>query len=183
MLIPSRDQCLSLMKQEQMPLHIRNHSLVVTEVALYLARLLNRNGTQLNLKLIESAGLLHDIAKMRCIKTGENHARLGAQMLRKWGYFLLAPIVEEHILIDPSHLKGPLTESLIVNYADKRVKHEEIVSLEDRFEDLAQRYGKTPQARATIQEKLRLYLGLEEKIFDHLTIEPDELLHWTVHEG
>lgn len=177
MLIPTRDQCLDLMARERMPHHIQRHSKVVTRVALYLSRQLNRNGVRLNLDLVESAGLLHDIAKARCIETGENHASVGAQMLQKWGYPLLAPIVEEHISFDPASLKEPLTESLIVNYADKRVKHDEIVTVEDRFHDLIERYAKTQEVREILLEKLNQYLLLEQKIFEHISVEPADLVH------
>ena len=182
MRIPTRDQCLLLMEQEHMPPHIQKHSIVVTRIALYLSRLLNGNGVRIHLELVESAGLLHDIAKARCIRTGENHARLGGEIVRAWGYPLLAPIVEEHISLDLASLERPITESLIVNYADKRVKHDEIVTIRERFHDLTERYGKTPQARAILQEKLGHYLLLEQKIFEHIAIEPEDLLSLSMDE-
>ena len=117
MLVPNRNECFTIMEQEFMPLHIRRHSQMVAGVALYLCHHLNNLGTRLNPELIESAGLLHDIAKMRCLETGGNHAKVGAEFLLKNGYPLLAPIVAEHIYLDSAQLEGPLTESLIINYA------------------------------------------------------------------
>ena len=39
----------------------------------------------------------------------------------------IARIVEEHISLDSSQVAGPVTESLIVNYSDKRVRHDQVV--------------------------------------------------------
>lgn len=165
------------MRQEGMPPHIQKHSLVVTRIALYLTRLLNEDSSRLDARLVESAGLLHDIAKMQCILTGENHALVGAYMVEQWGYHAIAPIVADHIHLKPEQLDGPLTESLLVNYADKRVKHEEIVTLEERFRDLIERYSTSSEMRRGLEGKLSLYLRLQEKIFERIIVDPDDLLY------
>lgn len=174
MIIPVRTECLILMEQVDMPPHIRRHSLLVAEIALYLGRLLNKNSVRLNLLLLEAGALLHDIGKMLSIATGEGHETVGAKMVSERGYLPLAPIVQEHVSMDTMRLQGPITESLVVNYADKRVKHDEIVTLQERFEDLAHRYAKTEEHRMRLREKLDEYVMLERKIFDHLAISPVE---------
>ncbi len=175
MAIPTRDQCMVLMERALMPEHIQQHSFVVAHVALYLGGLLNQNSVRLDLELLEAGALLHDIAKARGLSTGERHEDVGARMLADWGYASLSPIVQEHVMLDPAILRGPITESLIVNYADKRVKHDQVVSLSDRFFDLIGRYAKTSEHRTWLREKFDLYLQLEARIFEHLTINPDEL--------
>jgi putative nucleotidyltransferase with HDIG domain len=175
MVIPVRTQCLALMERVEMPPHIRRHSMMVAEIALYLGRLLNKNSVRLDLDLLEAGALLHDIGKMRSIATGERHDTLGAKMLDQWGYQQLTPIVQEHASMDVARLHGPITESLVVNYADKRVKHDQIVTIQERFEDLIVRYGKTEQHRIRLREKLDEYLMLEGRLFEHLTISPIEV--------
>ncbi len=69
-------------------------------------------------------------------------------------------------------LTGPLTESLIVNYSDKRVKHDQVVSLDERYQDLIERYAKAPPQTQFLLEKLDLYIELERTIFSHLNIAP-----------
>jgi uncharacterized protein len=155
-----------------MPPHIQRHSCMVAEIALFLGRLLNRNSIRLDLKLLEAGSLLHDIGKPRSLFTGERHEELGAVMLEKQGYGVLASIVREHVSLDTARANGPITESIMVNYADKRVRHDEVVTLEDRFHDLMARYAKTAEHRALMREKLKLFLGLEKRIFEHLTIRP-----------
>jgi hypothetical protein len=64
---------------------------------------------------------------------------------------------------------------LLVNYADKRVKHDQVVTLEERFWDLADRYGHTLERKSRLQENLDLYLRLENRIFEDLNIQPPDL--------
>lgn len=175
LVIPTRSQCRALMDQAKMPAHIKNHSFVVAQIAVYLGGLLNQNSVRLNLELLEAGALLHDIAKDRTLSTGERHENVGARMLEEWGYTLLSPIVKEHVVLDGTVLSGPITESLLVNYADKRVKHDQIVSLGERFSDLIGRYAKTEEHQDWLREKFALYVLLESKIFKHLTIKPDDL--------
>jgi len=172
MLIPSRTQCMELLGQFDMPQHIRRHSLLVAEVALLLAARLNQNSSGLDLRLIEAAALLHDVGKVSSLKTGENHAVLGAQMIQGIVAPAVARIVEEHISLDSSQVAGPVTESLIVNYSDKRVRHDQVVLLEERYYDLIERYAKGPSHVQFLRHKLDLCFALERTIFSHLTIEP-----------
>lgn len=170
--VPSRSECFSLMEEVEMPCHIRIHSAMVAEFALYLGRHLDNDHIRLDLDLLEAGALLHDIGKPRSLETGERHHELGAEMLDARGYSILSPIVREHIAMDFDRATGPITESLLVNYADKRVKHDEIVTLEDRFEDLIVRYTQTAEQATFLRERFTLYQTLEDRIFDHLSIGP-----------
>ena len=51
-------------------------------------------------------------------------------------------------------------EEQIVNYADKRVKHQQIVSLGDRINDLKERY---PKSVDLIEAKLPYFIEFEKK--------------------
>ncbi len=53
----------------------------------------------------------------------------------------------------------------MVNYADKRVLHDLVVTLADRFADLKQRYGRTPEALGRIAATEISSQALEEKLF------------------
>jgi putative nucleotidyltransferase with HDIG domain len=170
--IPSRTECIELQRQFNMPENIRRHSLLVAEVALRLAAGLNNNSSRLDLQLIEAGALLHDVGKMSGLRSGEDHAALGAKMLDGIVDPAVVRIVGEHISLDSSQVNGAVTESLVVNYSDKRVRHDEVVSIEERYRDLIQRYAKAPQQAQLLLEKLDLYLALERTIFSHLPIMP-----------
>lgn len=170
--IPSQTECLELLRQFEMPNHIRRHSLLVAEVALFLAARLNQNSSRLDLRLIEAVALLHDVGKMSSLKTGVDHATLGAHMLKGIVDPAVARIVKEHISLESSQVAGPVTESLIVNYSDKRVRHDQVVLVEERYRNLIARYAKAPSHEQFLRRKLDLYFALETTIFSHLTIAP-----------
>lgn len=172
MLIPSRSECIKILEKAGMPRHIRCHSLMVTEVALILASHLNDAGSKLDPKLVEAAALLHDIGKQQSLERGGDHALLGARMLEGIVPSAVAGIVSEHIHLEPSRVAAPVTESVLVNYSDKRVMHDRVVSIEDRYYDLIARYAKSPSHRLRLLEKLDLYRELEKNIFSRLDITP-----------
>jgi uncharacterized protein len=172
MMIPSRSECIEILDRMGTPPHICRHSLMVTQVALFLGKHINGNGSRLDLNLVEAAALLHDVGKMQSLEHGGDHAILGAGMLEGIVHPDVARIVSEHIRLEPSQIAGPLTESLLVNYSDKRVKHEQVVSVEERYHDLIDRYAKSLDHHRLLLEKLNLYRELETKIFRHLNIAP-----------
>ncbi|ROQ93504.1 putative nucleotidyltransferase with HDIG domain [Desulfosoma caldarium] len=174
-------ECLEILQRVNLPAHIVAHSLQVARCAVTLARHLNGNSHRLHLDLVCAGGLLHDIAKDISLKTGENHAHLGASMLEEMGLSLVAPIVRDHIFLDESMLKAPFSESIVVNYADKRVKHEAIVLLDERFEDLLARYGTTPEKLAHLKRRWQLYKTLERTLFAHTSLKPEQLAQEAAH--
>ena len=141
--LPTKQQCHTLWDKYEMPEHIRRHTLGVTKVANAVARHIKDQGVPVDLKLVNRAGLLHDISKIITIKnpTDRHHGAIGEEVLIKEGFDpKLAAIVACHGM---SHFEKDLNlEAKIVNYADKRVRHDEIVSLDDRLADLKVRYQK-----------------------------------------
>jgi putative nucleotidyltransferase with HDIG domain len=173
--IPDRTTCFQLMESYQMLPHIREHCAVVCTVALALANELNKNGEQLNLHEIEAAALLHDITKTNSIRSRENHADTGAHLLRSLGYERIAQIVNAHISVSVMDANGRVTEEEVVNYADKRVQHSTVVSLDQRFEDLMQRYGRRRESQHYILLQKIKTRTLEDKIFSRIPGSPAHL--------
>lgn len=157
--------------------HIVRHSELVADVALLIASKLNSSGQQLDLALVEAGALLHDITKTMSIKTRENHAETGGELLASLGYPAVANIARQHICLDP----GPsdpntVTEAELVNYADKRVKHEEVVGIEERFRDVVDRYAeKLPGLQRRFKEVQLETRLLEQKMFSKIDISPEEI--------
>lgn len=175
--IPSPSECLNLMAFHGMLPHIREHSLRVTQVALFLGQALAAAGLPLRLPLIEAGALLHDLGKTPCLKNGQKHAEWGAALLTELGYPEVAQIVKEHVYLDrdPAVMQAP-GETEVVNYADKRVLHTRVVTLSERFADLLERYGRTPEARARLAALEIKFQALEDRIFDPLDLNPVDLL-------
>lgn len=174
-MVPSLEECAGLLKKSHVPDHIIKHSRKVCGIATCLGRLLNRQGAGLNEGKIAAASWLHDIAKMDGLRSGENHSAAGAEILKKLGYPEIAEIVRQHVVLDAETCKGEIGEAMVVHYADKRVKHTVLVSLEDRFRDLKERYGEHPAARQWLEDLERQTKDLEVRIFGRLAISPDSL--------
>ncbi len=157
--------------------NIREHSFRVMQVADLLGRALAEAGFALHLPLISTGALLHDIGKTACLGTANNHAHYGAGILASLGYPELAQVVREHVrLEDGVSDPRPLREAEIVNYADKRVLHDRVVSLAERFADLEVRYGRTPEALVRIAAMAAQTRSLEAKLFAPLDLHPSDLL-------
>jgi putative nucleotidyltransferase with HDIG domain len=174
-MVPKPEDCFLLLKKFEVPVHIVEHSQAVRRVASYLCRLLHRRGERLDLARVEAASLLHDIAKVNNKNKGEGHAEAGAKLLRELGFPEVSEIVRQHVVLDPGIDHGRISEAEVVHYADKRVKHTAIVSLEERFQDLRDRYGKSSEALAWLQEMERQGLLVEERIFQKISISPEAL--------
>ena len=55
-----------------------------------------------------------------------------------------------------------------IAYADKRVRHTEFVSLDERFDDLMERYGIDDERKARITGYLTRAKAIEKAIFDRI---------------
>ena len=176
-MVPSREECLKLMSDYGMLENIMAHSLEVAKVALFLSAQLNKKGQRIDVVLVEAASLLHDLAKTECLKTKEDHAQTGSQLLKGMGYQRVGEVVAQHIWLEKEGNPASVSEEEIVNYADKRVMHDRIVSLEERFRDLKERYGRHQRAMDVLERLQKEIYGIEGKIFFILQINPDDLLH------
>lgn len=175
---PSVDQCYKLLKEYRVPDHIIQHSEMVRRIAVFLAYELNRRGEDLRVPEIEAAALLHDMTKMEGIETHQNHARTGERLLAELDFKRIGEIVAEHIKLRPGRNSRPLSEEEIVNYSDKRVMHTRIVTLDERFADLRERYRAKILDKNAI-ERIRALENeayeLENKIFSKLDFTPEEV--------
>ncbi len=173
--IPDKTRCHELMERYHVPQHIREHCTVVCQVALALAKELNARGETLNLEAIEAAALLHDITKSSSIQTRENHAETAARLLHSLGHARIAAIVNAHVSTPAIDNSGDVTEEEVVNYADKRVQHTAVVSLDQRFVDLMSRYGRDKKSANHILQLKAQTREIENKIFSRLKLSPDDL--------
>jgi putative nucleotidyltransferase with HDIG domain len=167
---PSREECDELMVRHSMRPHIVEHSIQVMHVSLAITDNL-KNGVAVNRDLIIAAALLHDITKTRSLKTKERHDISGGELLRKMGFKSIAEIVEQHVLFQNLNPHGRLEEREIIYYADKRVMHDKIVTIEERVHDLLQRYGNTEQIESLIHQNKKLVLAVENKIAGFMKID------------
>ena len=181
--IPTVDQSYRMISEMKMMDHIVVHSLQVCRVATFLAEHLIRQQVRLNFDLIRSAALLHDITKTRSFKTREDHAQTGGEYLTDHGYPEIGDLIRQHVKLDNYSAAGNISEAEVLNYADKRVLHDEIVPLDRRMDYILKRYAETAEHRQRIYLIWRKTREIENKIFKDLSFAPDDLTRLIPHNG
>jgi putative nucleotidyltransferase with HDIG domain len=176
MRVPSKEECLDLMKRYNGKENMIRHCIKVAEVALSISTALYRRGENLNLHLVEAAALLHDITKAESLDSGEDHSLTAYQLLRKLGYSRIAEIVRQHVFLLRDSDSPWVSEEEVVNYSDKRVRHDRIVTLRERFDDLRVRYCRDEEGREWMDRMESFSNRIEKKIFSKLDIEPEDLM-------
>ncbi|MEN6427811.1 MAG: HD domain-containing protein [Phycisphaerales bacterium] len=164
--LPSRDECLELLRACHVPVHIVKHSKAVAKLGVFLARRLEENEIPVNVDLVERASLLHDIFrvcefpledfsrfeqlvteedKARWRKLKEQHGGVqhedAACAYLKDAYPILAQTIRKHrysAIVDPQDMPQTWEEKLVY-YADKRAMHDTIVPLQERLDEAHKR--------------------------------------------
>ncbi len=157
--IPSDDECRKWWNLYGMLDHIKDHSELVADVSTTLAVLAARQGLgdpdglgqDDFVQSVRAAGLLHDLGKTYSIRHGGNHSQIGAAWVMD---LIRSPRIAQGV-VHHVYWPGPLDLDrhflpLAIIYADKRVKHDAIVGMEERFADLFERYGQTERSREWI---------------------------------
>jgi uncharacterized protein len=142
--LPNREQAIQILEQQNCPPQVIKHCLAVTTLALEIAAKLQTRGIQIDLVLVEVGGILHDLGRAKSHEV--NHGLVGAQMAKSLG--LPQPIVDiikRHVgagiteaeakwLEWPQDNYVPSTlEEKVVCYADKRIDHDKVASIEDEI--------------------------------------------------
>ncbi|SNS10183.1 CTP:molybdopterin cytidylyltransferase MocA [Humidesulfovibrio mexicanus] len=134
------------------------HGRGVADAALAMAGALAATGVALDLELVESAALVHDIAKGR-----PRHEAAGAALLDSLGFGRVARIVEVHRDIAPDAAPR-IAERELVYLADKLVRGATPVSISARFQEKLDRYAQDPEACAAIRRRLGNALDMARRI-------------------
>jgi len=188
------------------PMHVRKHCAMVTEVAMKIAQVYINQGEIINLNLLYPACMLHDMNRVcdfrKLVRSrfeeevtdekwkkwqscrreykGMHHADITAKILYERGFTETAELVRLHrsdyIVKQPDAFDS--IEKKIIYYSDKRVKHNEIVSLKERFRDGRERYGKfdTPEEKRLFEDVEIKTKKLEKELFLGIDIRPDEII-------
>ena len=175
-MIPTVKECFEFMEKYEMLENIRAHSVVVEKVANLIARGLIDTGIDLMIEKITAGALLHDIGKSLCLHTGGDHAVKGEEICVQNRLEEIADIVREHITLQSYQPGAAICEKEIIYYADKRVNHDLVVSLEERLSYLLKRYGRNDSfICGRIKDNFELCKDVENKLFKGLSFRPKAL--------
>lgn len=171
--LPSREECLELLRECHVPVHIVKHSKAVAKLGGFVARKLVEKGIPVNVDLVERACLLHDIfrvcefplqdfsrfeqlvteedkEKWRRLKEQHGsvrHEDAACAFLRD-AYPILAQTIRKHrytAIVDAEDMPRTWEEKLVY-YADKRAMHDKIVPLMERLDEAHKRNAARRQA-------------------------------------
>ena len=173
--LPTDRECFRIIRKMEMMDHIVDHSVMVSNVAVCLGLNIKKKKHCINIDLVRKAALLHDITKTRSFSTGEIHSETGASLVVDMGYPEIGEVIRQHVMLDELSQDSPVSEPEIVNYADKRVLHDQVVSLDRRLAYIRERYGSRPEFSPMIDKMWEATLALEKKIFRYLTFTPAQL--------
>lgn len=132
--LPSREQALQLLREEQCSEKVVTHCTAVTELALETASALKQKGMGIDFELVEIGALLHDIGRSKTHTV--HHAVLGAEIAKSAGLpDSVVSIIKRHVgggitaseaekLGWPKDVYVPITlEEKVVSYADKLIEN------------------------------------------------------------
>jgi uncharacterized protein len=142
----TKSMCLGFLQDFGTPNHVVAHCIAVADVAKKIGDALNETGFSLDSRLIESAGLLHDMAR-----TDDKHWEVSADFLQQRGFEQEADIIRVHM-----HHHFPddpclSTETDIVCLADRLVMEDRYVGLHIRMEYIIKKAGDQPEIISRIQ--------------------------------
>lgn len=194
-----------IIQEYRVPLHILRHMKKVAAVAIFIGRKLIEQGEKVDLIFLRQAALLHDFVKLadfpkinlkyfeekpsaEDLKVWQNiidqwhavkHCYAAFEILKAKNETLLGAIIKKHrfiSLIDPVADERPNTlEEKILYYADKRVRHDQIVTITERLEDGRKRYfsdGNIPKTDALVEKALFL---LEKDLLDQAKLKTTDI--------
>lgn len=144
---PDEAECEAMLEAAGTPEPTRRHSRAVARLAVDLAARLIARGLSLDLGAVRAGALLHDIAK------GEpDHAAAGARRVAGHGFAEVADVVAAHMEI--AYAPGqPIDARHVVFLADKLIKGERRVGLEERFAPAFTAFADDPAALASVRRR------------------------------
>ncbi|WP_370674591.1 DVU_1551 family NTP transferase [Pleomorphomonas sp. PLEO] len=144
---PDAAECEAMQDAIGAPEPTRRHCAAVARLALEIAERLIAKGLSINADAVRAGALLHDIAK------GEpDHAVAGGRYVAAFGFAHVAQIVATHMemTFEPGQ---PIDERHLVFLADKLIKGERRVDLEERFAPALAAFAGDPAALAGAQRR------------------------------
>ncbi|AGW12642.1 HDIG domain-containing metalloprotein [Megalodesulfovibrio gigas] len=172
--VPDDARCLALWDAYAVPEHIREHSLLVARIATAVAQAACEAGFPVPVQEVRASALLHDLAKAYTIRHTGSHAQLGAAwVLAETGNPRIAQGVAHHVWWPwPVDVRRHFLPMAVI-YGDKRVAHDRIVTLDERYHDLMDRYGTSPKNIAGIERTQTQVLEISRAFTQLLGCDPD----------
>ena len=160
--IPTEQECLELMAELSLAPSLMNHCIAVKKHAMIFADRIEAKGESVNRALLAAAALLHDVKKLDAQFC---HGVEGGDFLRDKGFHEVARVVETHCLnnLDEKHLVPQTNEEKLLMYADLRTNRGRLVSIDERFDYIKERYR--PKNPDNFQRYMDFVRMMEKELF------------------
>ncbi|MGB4439430.1 MAG: HD domain-containing protein, partial [Sedimentibacter sp.] len=157
---PSLELCLKIQDYFHMSYEVKAHSNKVASIAIDISSLLFLKGVKLNINIILAACMLHDIEKGK-----PDHTKVGAKTLYDMGYEKVSQIVKEHMELE--NISKIPQEKEVVFLADKMVKGEKLMTIDERFAAKEELYKNDSVSLQSVKLKKKQALELYNYIFNN----------------
>jgi molybdenum cofactor cytidylyltransferase len=156
--IPSERECDVILNDLQaVDSDIQRHCRAVADLAWEIGQSVHNGGEKVDLKLIRAAARLHDLAKGQA-----RHERAGAKILRELGFPEVANIVASHTELEPD-ITSKL-ETKIVFLADKFMRGDKRINLEERYRLAREKFGRSAEALTNINQRQEKAFNIKSEI-------------------
>lgn len=156
--ILSYEDCLDLLSYFNVPQNIINHGKKVKEICVDLSNSINKYKNIINVDLVKSAAILHDIKRKE-----KSHSKVGADLLQDLGYDKIANIVRSHMKLDEK-MEDKINENTIVYYSDKLIVEDKFVDIDKRFEQKLNEHKNNEETHKNIMKKYDATLKIKSNI-------------------
>ena len=151
---PDEAECAAMQDAIGTPEATRRHCAAVAQLAVEIADRLVAKGVPIDIDAVRAGALLHDIAK------GEpDHATAGARHVAAFGFAEVAEVVAVHMEMT-FEAGQAIDERHLVFLADKLIKGERRVGLEERFAPALAAFANDPAALAGAERRRASVAGV-----------------------
>ena len=131
---------------------------MVEKIAVDLSEIINKYKKCIDVNLIKSAALLHDIKRLE-----KDHAKKGAKLLSDLGYKKISSFVKNHMELK-AQMEDEINEVSILYFADKLVIEDQFTSIEKRFEEKLKKYDLDDVIKKNIRKRYNTTLKIKSNI-------------------
>tara|TARA_Y100000310_G_C20455398_1_gene702797 strand:- start:180 stop:821 length:642 start_codon:yes stop_codon:yes gene_type:complete len=193
--LPTQEECLSYFEKYKVPQNIKEHCLKVQEVAVFLAKELNKVGFNLNVELVSKTAVLHDLFKVVALddlspnkhhsyEHSEEEIAMWKHLRTKYPgmhetdvlYLIFKDDYPDFALNLKNHgnpfVENKLIEENLVHYCDWCVFKDKIVILSSRIDYCKEVY---PQDEKFWSKDIIHMKEFEDKVLSKLSFKPEEL--------
>ncbi|WP_455538887.1 DVU_1551 family NTP transferase [Terrisporobacter sp.] len=168
--ILSYEDCINLLDYFDLPKSIVKHCEKVKEICIDLSEAINKYENCINIDLIKSAALLHDIKRLE-----KEHDKKGAKLLKDLGYDNISLLVKYHMKLE-NYMEDEINEKSILYFADKLVIGDEFENIEKRFAEKIKKYDADDAIKKNILKKYNTTLKIKSNIISIIgEVEYDKL--------